>query len=70
MRTRGKNTERKEKEKWEYLSANRREKKLCRNTPEKLKSRTNVPVQFLSPAAMRSSFFFTSLSRHMYMLVV
>lgn len=57
-RTKGRNTERKEKERWEYLSASRQERKLCRNKPEKLKNRTNILMQFLSLAAMLSSSFF------------
>lgn len=41
------------------------EKRLCRNTLEKLKHRTNILTQFLFPAAMLSSFFFTpSVTSH------
>lgn len=39
-------------------------KRLYRNTPEKLKNRTNVSEQFLLSAAMLSLFFFTTISSH------
>lgn len=39
-------------------------KRLCRNPSEKLKNRTNLWKRFLLPAALPSTFFFTTVTSH------
>lgn len=65
MRTRAKTLKEGKGEMGICLSAGK--KRLCGNTPEKLKHRTNILKQFLFPAAMLSSFLFPpSVTSHVH----